>query len=453
MMHRRSFSRFAFASALALPVSPLAVLAARRNRDKIKITGIKSHEIYAPYRKHNAETLFRYHGQHIQAKTIHLMSTNIGLVGIGENWGNAYLKPEDIKKYIGTSPFDWLGHKKDLPMNMACYDLMGKFLDIPAWKLIGPQVRKSIPVMAWTVSQLPSALKTEIREVSKMGYRWLKYHIDEIQNVVEQARVMQEVAPEGFRVQFDFNANSHIKAIDPVLEKLSKFPVIARIEDPISAAYPKDWRTITKKHKLQILGHHTPVQFLVDGLCDAYMAGHAPIGSAQHVSAVAQQVGKPFMLQQAGGTINQAFLAHEVSVFPNATIDHCNLAHLWSADVTTKQMKVTNGRVAVPDGPGLGVSIDMDRLQSPEFRRKPKYKPFLLRIRYKNGPTIYTRHNADRPGKTDAMRFLSRLLGKGKLPGPTPAYDNDVATHFISDLSTRKMQRMWQRTKNGYVVE
>mgnify|MGYP004369622597 CR=1 FL=1 len=52
------------------------------------------------------------------------------------------------------------------------------------------------------------------------------------------------------------------------------------------------------------------------------------------------------------------------------------------------------------------------------------------------------------------MRYLGRLLaGKKKIPGPTPAYDNDVVTHFITDLSSKKMTRIWAKSKDGFVVE
>ena len=44
------------------------------------------------------------------------------------------------EQYIDTSPFDWINGENRLALDMACYDLMGKKLGVPAWKLIGPQV-------------------------------------------------------------------------------------------------------------------------------------------------------------------------------------------------------------------------------------------------------------------------------------------------------------------------
>ncbi len=272
----------------------------------------------------------------IQLRTIYIAKTNQGLEGYGEAWGRGWPKDE-VTKYVGTCPFDWIDDTKALPINMAMYDLMGKYLELPVWKLIGPKVRDRIPVGAWTVSQQPRQMAAEVRHAVRQGYRWLKYHVDEIQNVVDQTAAMQDVAPEGFKVHYDFNANSTFEAIAPVLEKLETFPVAGRIEDPIVASDPEGWRKLRDMCSLPILVHHGPVDFMVKGIVDGLMAGHAPIGSAAKVAGVAEATNTPIMLQQAGGTINQAFLAHEVAVFKMATIDHVNLARLWNDDISVPQ--------------------------------------------------------------------------------------------------------------------
>ena len=69
-----------------------------------------------------------------------MLKTNTGLEGLGESWGPAPPKGT-YAKYIGTDPFDWMGSPTDIAMNMAVYDLMGKHLGLPAWKLLGPRVR------------------------------------------------------------------------------------------------------------------------------------------------------------------------------------------------------------------------------------------------------------------------------------------------------------------------
>ncbi len=456
MTSRRSLLTAAGAALLALqPARNRWLLAAERVRDKLKVTEIERYEIYLPYHDFNATDLFRYHGHRIQANTVLLVKTDIGLVGVGQSWGVYDVTDTQRKKYIGMSPFDGLAARSDLPFNMAMYDLMGKYLEIPAWKLIGEKVRDRIPVAAWTASFTPETMAQEVRQAVSLGYHWLKYHVDETQNVVGQTQAMQAVAPPDFRVHYDFNANSNREAIEPVLDRLREFPIVGRVEDPISTAKPEDWRYFCSRYDFPIVAHHAPLEFLANGMADGYMAGHAPIGHAMRVSGLAEHVNKPIMLQQAGTYINQAFQAHEAAVFPTATMDHVNLAELWKEHIANETMPIKDGSIAVPKGPGLGVSVDVDRLRELADRPRPKYSPFLVRLAYQSGPTIIARHFPGTEGHTDDMRMLTRLLGQHKdLPGPTPGYMNDIRSEWWDDFDDPAWQKAWKATENTkYVLQ
>lgn len=251
-----------------------------------------------------------------------------------------------------------------LPMNMAMYDLMGQVLGQPAWKLIGLKVRDRIPVAAWTVSQQPKNMVVEVEHAVRQGYRWLKYHVDEIQNVVDQTAAMQEVVPRNFKVLSDFNANSTLEAVAPVVKQLEPCSVAGRIEDPIVASNAEGWRTL-----------------------------------------------------------------HEIGSLP-----------------------IIDGHVKVSEGPGLGVTLNRDKLEHYASAKRPRHEPFLVRIRYQGGPTIFVRHNPELPRAADNLRFRHRLLGK-PIPGPIPAYDNPVVSDFWDDLDSTHFQRLWKESENGPVTE
>jgi L-alanine-DL-glutamate epimerase-like enolase superfamily enzyme len=241
---------------LGLLVGPALRLSAV-GREEPKITGIEIHEILPPYDDYHARTLFRYHGLGVQLRTIYVVKTDTGLEGLGESWGPAP-KRDAFESYIGTSPFDWMNSRKDLAMNMAMYDLMGKHLGVPAWKLIGPRVRSWVPVSGWTVSQPPEAMAEEVRRIAAQGFGWLKYHVDVLHNVVDQAAAMQKAAPAGFRIHFDFNADSNLAAILPVLTELEKFPVAGRFEDPLPGEDRDGYRDLRRRCSRPVIVHHAP---------------------------------------------------------------------------------------------------------------------------------------------------------------------------------------------------
>jgi L-alanine-DL-glutamate epimerase-like enolase superfamily enzyme len=412
---------------------------ASKARQSMKITDIEIHEILLPYHDYNSTWLFRYQGIGTQLRTIYIVKTDLGLEGYGEAGGPAQSR-EQFAKYLGTDPFDWLADTENLAINMAIYDLMGKYLGLPAWKFLGPKVRSWVPVAAWTMSQPPEAMAEEVKSVSQRGYRWMKYHVDVFQNVTDQTAAMQKVAPPGFKVHYDFNANSDFEAVYPVLKELEKFPVAGRIEDPLPNIDHEGYRILREKCRLSILVHHAPHDFFMQhNLCDGYMAGHAPIGHALKVAALAEATNTPFMLQQIGGAINQAFLAHEAAVFKMATLDHVNVCHLWKDDITVETMPVIGGSVAVPDGPGLGVTIDRGKLEKYSKAPRPKQGRFLVRMRFVGGPYIYFRFDSSVP--------LNRL--GFNLPGPVPGYGNPVRTDFWDEEGSGEFERMWKQTEPG----
>ncbi|MDE2757095.1 MAG: hypothetical protein OXI92_11180, partial [Acidobacteriota bacterium] len=205
--------------------------------------------------------------------------------------------------------------------------------------------------------------------------------------------------------------------------------------------------------------HHGPHDvFMTEGLCDRFMGGHAAEGHAMKLSAKAESTNTPFMLQQTGGTINQAFLAHEVAVFPMAVLDHVNGCHLWKEQVTREDMPVVGGSVALPDGPGLGISLDREKLKRLAQAPRPRQTRFLVRTRYEDGLSIYFRFDPDLPGAN--VRFLNppgfgqRYSGFGPdVPGPVPGYANPVVSDFWDETGSAEFEAMWERTAEGPVWE
>lgn len=415
----------------------------------MRITDIEVHPICPPYCDFNALQLARYHGSQIQSRVVLVVHTDDGLEGLGETWGGGLGRDELMEKYAGTSPFDWINAEQDLAMNMACYDLMGKKLGVPAWKLIGPKARAWIPVAAWTVSQEPQAMAEEVRQAAAKGYHWIKYHVDEMQSVIAQTEAMQEVAPPHFKVHYDFNANSNYYTMRPILAEMVKFPVVGRFEDVVQGTDEDAYRMLREQCPLPVIGHHVPAEAMTKRYVDGTMAGHAPIGVAAKAAAVAERMNMPLMYQQAGGTINQAFLAHEVAVFKMATIDHVNLCHLWQEDVVKDPMPVVDGSVAVPEGPGLGLELDRDKLERWAGAAPVDKGRFLVRIHSAGGPTTYVRHDPEPSGSTDNMRYHERLHRQG-IPGRAPSYANPLTTEFWdAEKDPDHFEKLWQATADG----
>ena len=105
----------------------------------MKITDIETIPIRVPYEARNRK---KYHHFNLNNEvTVYKFHTDTGLVGLGENVGSP-IDQQEFEHYIGTNPFDHVMGTGRFNLDMACYDLMGKHHGIPAWKLIGQQVRQ-----------------------------------------------------------------------------------------------------------------------------------------------------------------------------------------------------------------------------------------------------------------------------------------------------------------------
>ena len=110
-----------------------------------------------------------------------------------------------VTPLIGCSPFDFVHNDFNPGLGGALYDVMGKHLDVPAYKLMGQKVRDAVAVAAWTAQSPPMDFAGEIARAAAQGYRICKMHTGAFYDVVEQTQAAEEVAPDGFQLHFDFN--------------------------------------------------------------------------------------------------------------------------------------------------------------------------------------------------------------------------------------------------------
>ena len=113
----------------------------------MKIISIECLHLRLPY-EDRIRTRFHHFGM-TEEHTVYRFHTDSGLVGLGESVG-APFADDMLEPYIGTDPVDHLMGSGRFNLDMACYDLVGKQLGQPAWKLMGPQVREWVSMGWWS---------------------------------------------------------------------------------------------------------------------------------------------------------------------------------------------------------------------------------------------------------------------------------------------------------------
>ena len=304
---------------------------------------------------------------------VYKFHTDSGLIGLGESPGSPVAQ-EVLDRYIGTDPFDHVMSKGLYNLDMACYDLMGKHLGVPAWKLMGQQRRQWVNMGWWMPCMSPEDSAAEVEVAAERGYRGLKCKARAFYDVVEQAQAMNEVAPPDFRVEFDFNgALINVETALPILRELERVPVVKGVEEPIFSYDAEGWRRLHQEIRIPFYLHGVgtifdgaerqpsgPWRALRAGDIDGALCSHDNIRNALAASWAFAAANTPILLQYVGSGITAAFACQLGAVMHTATLPAVTASHAYEDDLIEKPHTMQRGLMKVPDGPGLGVALDED---------------------------------------------------------------------------------------------
>ncbi len=421
-------------------------LAAKQQSDSrhgtIRITDIEVHEITVPYHDWIANVLNHFYGP--SRRTVYVVHTDNGLIGFGESDGRA--ADGVIDGYIGTSPWDWIGDETSLGLGTAMYDLMGKAAGVPVYKLFGPRFRQWVPVGSWTVSADPRHMAQAVTEYSRRGFTWMKYHLSPFENVIDQLQAMQAVAPRGFKVLFDLTMGGTNDHTFDLLEKISEYPIAGAFEDPLFSTDIEGYVELRKRCRLPIVLHHSPLGATFEVLrraADAYILGHSLIGRAMRRSGLFAAANVPFMLQNVGGHITRSMTIHMQAAFKTASFHFHSDAETWKADVVKEQPDPVNGFLRVSEEPGLGVTLDRDKLARLKSLQLPEHPKWIIKTQFDNGTTMY---NISDPKNSI---FMVRPDGRRLIP---MSYNSPLKTDWWDDDGSQHYKDMFERIEREGMV-
>ena len=367
-----------------------------------------------------------------------VFETDAGVTGYGDYRCPAPAR-STVEPLIGCSPFDFINNDFNPGLCGALYDVMGKYLGVPAYKLMGQKVRDGVAVAAWTRPAAPAQFREEVQRAIAQGYTIFKMHTAEIHDVMEQTRVVEEIAPPGFRLHYDFNGNRTLAAVLPTIRALEdNHPIVGFIEDPLVRRDLDSWQRLRAQTRIPLIMHVPPLgglQEVIQGVADAYMVGEAGIGDALVRGMAYGQANIQTIVQLTGGTLTKALGLHLAAVLP--TVGHSiNLDDQYEEDITTERIPVIEGSSPIPEAPGLGVEVDEAALERVAARAPTVFRRYVSVLRLPGGHTLYT------------PRFpsVSRLTGyeEGTIRG--------LRVELWEEDGSPEFERLYERVQNEGVV-
>jgi galactonate dehydratase len=339
--------------------------------------------------------------------TMVVVKTDEGLEGVGEvrmvNNTDAllgYLQEAGRNHILGSDPraieslvqrmwHDDYGRPGQVEMSgisvveMACWDIIGKSLNQPVYRLLGGPVRDRIKAYAngwYTVQRTPEAFHDAAQRVVERGYRALKLDpfgagsldISRAERIVALSLVEAVRAAVGPDVEILVEMHGRFspavaisisRDLEPFQPSWIEEPVppenlraLAKVTDRVNIPVASGER-IHVRHEFRELFELQAadiVQF------DITMCGG--IAESRKIASWAESYYIPIAPHNVGGPVSTAAALHVAAVVPNFKIQE-NFNDFGEDHVLASapgNPEVVDGYFALPEGPGLGVILNED---------------------------------------------------------------------------------------------
>ena len=296
--------------------------------------------------------------------TLCRIRTDDGIEGIGEYQGKASVMKEKAATLVGGDPLALDPFSQGSPFECALLDIAGQAYGIPISRFFGARVRERVPVSYWSCPLEPAETVAEAEIGAKRGFTNHKVKARPW-NVVETVRGIRESLGPAYTVGLDPNTQFEQPSVAARLaSELEPLGIVANLEDPMLKNNYDWYRLLREKTFIPIALHLGDPRGVLQALkaeCIDYVNLGGPAQQVRKAAAVAAAADVPCWVQMGGlcTSVMAAYSVHLQSTIPNATLPCDELPYTRIADPGVG-LSIENGHFAVPDGPGLGVKLDMD---------------------------------------------------------------------------------------------
>ena len=351
----------------------------------MKIQAVKSWTVHIPYAAPVGPYVGRGGGGGTLGGTalIVRVDSDDGLTGWGE--GTARLEPAAVSSLSGRRADDVEGALAALGasgvgpgpasgVEMALWDLLGRRAGLPLCSLLGGRLREEAEFTACMGLKEPSESAATAREyVDRWGFTSLKTKAGDDPDLdlrIAEA-VVKEIDGEA-ELRPDANSGYGPERAFELMQKMKSVGV-NRFEDPCSGEHAQVLRRCRREAGMEILvnqgvtGPESAVPLLTSGAGDYLMPDTPAAGGVlpvQKVARVAEGFGVPCLMHCSHDLgLKTVAITHLAASTPNFSGPSDTCYHGLVDDVLAEPLVFRGGRIAVPEGPGLGVEVDEDKLE------------------------------------------------------------------------------------------
>jgi len=368
----------------------------------MKISNIKITPVGVPLQSIDTQSRFRA-GKRILVSVIVEVCTDEGITGIGE--APSVMGGDLTENILNTVEESLIGknplhvnrimkelyvsynlahvhlHAANWALNgieMALWDIIGKVARLPLYEVWGGPFRLEIPYYGHVERQEPEAMSKEAFYLSKAGFKTLYTKVglnpeEDLTAVEAMRKGANSSGIKNIKIRVDANqswspgeavrminamAQYDLEFVDqPVL--MYNIDALKRVRESVSvpiSAHESGW---TFYEVLNVIKNQAADVIHIDPRFDAGLYG------ARISAGIAEAAGIPVVVHSFG-ELGVAFTAnmHLAAAIPNCTLANQEDGYRYLTDdvITGGLLKFKEGKVHIPDGPGLGVTLDKEKL-------------------------------------------------------------------------------------------
>ncbi len=272
-------------------------------------------------------------------------------------------------------------------IDMALWDIRGKALKIPLYKLLGGRARP-IPAYAGGVSlgyQEPKALVEEARPHVQDGYKAVKLRIgDTVARDVERIAAVRAAFGDELAILTDANTGYDVADVRAVMPALDEHNV-GWLEEPFPAHDYLSYREAARYGRTPLAAgenHYTRFEFnrvIEDGaitILQPDLSKTGGITEALRIAALASSWKLPIHPHTSMTGINMAATIHFLAAIENGGYFESDISknNLFRDQLVSTPYRIDkDGNVAPLEAPGIGVEVDEGFLKAHPVIEGPAY--------------------------------------------------------------------------------
>ena len=269
-------------------------------------------------------------------------------------------------------------------LDVAMWDVIGKHLDRPVYRLLGGRERSTLLPYASTMyfTERDRPIAEPIEAAVEEGFTAAKIKIGTgVDEDVERVRTAREIMGDDARLMVDINGNYRADQAVRTANAIAEYGV-TWIEEPVPPENLGGYREVRKRVDVPIAAgeaHYGRFEFkrLIDEhLVDIVQPNLGRCGGLSEARRIAdlastENVGvRPHIWNGAVGLAAAVQFAASVSDYPHTRnvpdpmmVEFDRSENPLRTDLLEEPFDPTGGELDVPQGPGLGITVDEDAVE------------------------------------------------------------------------------------------